>query len=88
LKLYLGQEAEAWWDAELRKYLSVGGTWPSWIDFKKTFILWWGESNIAAKALGKLKQYKWKKHSKESINEILTTVDTLIQEAKIADVTE
>jgi hypothetical protein len=40
---------------------------------------------MAAKALGKLKQYKWKRHPKESINEILTTVDTLIQEAKIAD---
>jgi hypothetical protein len=65
--------------------LSVGGTWLSWVNFKKTFIIQWGELNIAAKALGKLKQYKWKKHSKESINEILTTVDTLIQEAKIAD---
>jgi hypothetical protein len=35
----LGHEAEAWGDAELRKYLSVGGTWPLWVDFKKTFIL-------------------------------------------------
>jgi mevalonate kinase len=55
------------------------------VDFKKTFVTRWGESNIAVKALGKLKQYKWKQYLKESINEILTTIDTLIQEAKIAD---
>jgi hypothetical protein len=81
----LGAEAEAWGDAELRKYTAATGTWPPWVDFKKTFITRWGESNIAAKALGKLKQYKWKRHPRDSINEILTTVDTLIQEAKIAD---
>jgi hypothetical protein len=51
----------------------------------KSFTTRWGESNLAAKALQKLKKHKYKNHQRAPINEIVTMVDTLIQEAKIAD---
>jgi hypothetical protein len=82
----IGEEAEEWANAELRRYKEDNdGHWPSWNEFKDTFKLRWGEANIPAKALQKLKAFKWKSHKHLTIGEILTTLDTLIQESKIKD---
>jgi hypothetical protein len=56
-----------------------------WNTFKEMFKLRWGESNIPVKALQKLKAFKWKSHKHLGIQEILMTLDTLIQESKIMD---
>ena len=82
----IGDEAEDWANSELRKYKADNDThWPTWAEFQTAFQARWGESNVPAKALKKLKDYKWKAHANSSIGEILTTVDTLIQESKITD---
>jgi len=82
----IGNEAEEWANSELQQYKENNDAhWPTWNAFKETFKLRWGESNIPAKALQKLKVFKWKMHKHLRIGEILTTLDTLIQESKITD---
>ncbi len=82
----IGEEAEEWANSELRRYKEDNdGHWPSWTAFKNIFKLRWGESNIPAKALQKLKAFRWKNHKHSSIGEILMTLDTLIQESRISD---
>jgi hypothetical protein len=83
-------EANPWKNSRLSKYRAITaahpqGDWPSWIDFKADFLAQWGESNEAAKALRQLKIYEYRKHTKTSLGQILTTINTLIQEAGIND---
>ena len=78
-------KAEQWRDAQLRGYTAEGATWPTWAEFVTTFKTKWGEPNQSAKALRELKNYIYKTHKKDPLRTILTTVDTLIQDAQIVD---
>jgi len=83
-------EANQWKNSRLAKYKTItaahpNGEWPSWVEFKTDFLAQWGESNEAAKALRQLKNYEYRRHTKTPLGQILTTVDTLIQEAGIGD---
>jgi hypothetical protein len=83
-------EANPWKNSRLSKYRAITaahpqGNWPSWVDFKADFLAQWGESNEPAKALRQLKNYEYREHTKTPLGQILTTVDTLIQEAGIND---
>jgi hypothetical protein len=82
-------EANQWKNSRLAKYKTITvahlqGQWPAWNDFK-TDLAQWGESNKAAKALRQLKNYEYRKHTRTSLGQILTTVNTLIREAGIND---
>ena len=81
----LSGDTTDWRASKLRYYNSQGQAWPTWDVFKTDFIGKWGETDEAAKALRKLREYTWETHKKHSLSTIIMTVDTLIQESGIAN---
>ena len=81
-------KAKMWKNSMLKKYQTQAAAvppvaWPTWAQFKTTFIGKWGDSNAQAKAFRELQMYTYDKRRKDSLRDTLLKVDTLLQNAEI-----